>query len=146
MREKDNKHEIIHSEIDRLKIAIISASDKPSGSSFSWSDLMTNRARKAMTIGIVLTALNQFSGCCAMLFYISIIFEASGSNLTPNMSAILVGAIQLVGSIVATNLIDRAGRKVFFSGKNIAKIFALINRFDFSSYSRFLQSEQRWVL
>lgn len=44
--------------------------------------------------------------------YTASIFEESGSNMSPNMSAIVVGVIQLIGSYAATNLVDRAGRKV----------------------------------
>lgn len=47
-----------------------------------------------------------------MLNYTATIFKESGSNLTPNMSAIIVGAIQLLGSYMSTLLVERAGRKV----------------------------------
>lgn len=60
-------------------------------------------------------ALNQFCGCFAMLIYTATIFQKSGSNLSPNMSAIIVGVIQVIGSYVTTALVERAGRKVFSS-------------------------------
>ncbi len=63
-------------------------------------------------IGVVLVWLNQFCGCFAMLNYTASIFAESGSNLTPNMSAIIVGIIQLIGAYMSTFLVDRAGRKV----------------------------------
>lgn len=111
-RGKENENETIQSEIDKLRAALSSETTKSCEKSFRLSDLMTNPARKALTIGVFLTALNQFSGCCAMLFYIATIFALSGSHLSPNMSAILVGAIQLVGVACANQLVDRAGRKV----------------------------------
>lgn len=86
--------------------------EKCNGNSFNWSDLMRAPGRKAITIGIVLVAINQFCGCFAMLNYTSNIFKEAGSNMSPNMSAIIVGVIQLLGSYVATNLVERAGRKV----------------------------------
>ena len=46
-----------------------------------------------------------------MLNYTAIIFLESGSTLTPNMSAIVVGIIQLIGAYVSTILVDRLGRK-----------------------------------
>lgn len=70
------------------------------------------KVRKAFLIGISLMAFNQFCGCFAMLNYTATIFQQSGSNLTPNMSAIIVGAIQLLGSYMSTILVERAGRKV----------------------------------
>lgn len=86
--------------------------EQNSGNALKWSDFKRGPARKAMLIGIVLVALNQFSGCVAMLNYTATIFQEAGSNLSPNISAICVGAIELVGSYVAMNLVDRAGRKV----------------------------------
>lgn len=71
-------------------------------------------AKKALLIGIVLVWLNQFCGCFAMLTYTAKIFENAGSNLTANMSAIIVGIIQLFGAYISTFLVDRAGRKVLF--------------------------------
>lgn len=49
-----------------------------------------------------------------MQAYIANIFQESGSNLSPNISAIVVGIIQLVGSFASTFLVDRSGRKVRF--------------------------------
>ena len=72
----------------------------------------TPAAKKALTIGIALIMLNQLCGCFAMLNYTASIFSESGSNLTPNMAAIVVGLIQLLGACFSTMLVDRAGRKV----------------------------------
>lgn len=49
-----------------------------------------------------------------MLNYAGEIFKVSGSHLGPNMSAIIIGIIQLVGTFTPTFLVDRAGRKVIF--------------------------------
>lgn len=46
-----------------------------------------------------------------MLNYTATIFMKSGSSLTPNMAAIVVGAIQLAGAYMSTALVERAGRK-----------------------------------
>lgn len=56
-------------------------------------------------------SLNQLCGIFAMLMYTATIFAESGSSLTPNMSAIVVGLIQLIGAYISTVLVDRAGRK-----------------------------------
>lgn len=65
-------------------------------------------------IGVGLVALNQFCGCFAMVNYTATIFQEAGSDLTPNMAAIVIGAIQLVGAYFSTVLVERAGRKVTF--------------------------------
>lgn len=71
----------------------------------------TKSAKKAIIYGIVLMALNQFCGCFAMLNFTVSIFKESGSNLSPNLSSILVGLIQIFGSFVPTLLVDKLGRK-----------------------------------
>lgn len=47
-----------------------------------------------------------------MLTYSSTIFIEAGSSLSPNLSSIAIGFMQLMGSYVSTLLVDRAGRKV----------------------------------
>lgn len=77
-----------------------------------WSELLSRRGRKAMTIGLVVSALNQLSGCVAMLSYTATIFKEAGSALSPNESAIIVGTIQFIGTCALVFFVDRAGRKV----------------------------------
>lgn len=79
---------------------------------WNWSDLLTGRGKKAMTIGIALGALNQFSGCFAIMNYLGMIFEVSGSKIPISVAEILIVAISFVGSVVSTPLVDRLGRKV----------------------------------
>lgn len=106
---KDDKQ--VKIEINRLTNKIHHDEEESKRKTFRFSDLMTMPVRRAFTIGLVLMVLNELSGCSAMLNYTATIFQEAGSNLDPNMSAIVIGAIQLFGSITATNLCDRAGRK-----------------------------------
>lgn len=72
-------------------------------------------AKKSIIIGVVLVLVHEFCGVFAMLNYTATIFAESGSDISPGLSAIIVGFIQLVGTMVATQLIDRSGRKVQFA-------------------------------
>lgn len=65
-----------------------------------------------MIIGITLMTLVQFSGMFVMLNYAATIFADAGSSMSPNMAAIIVGCIQLLGTFTSTNLVEKAGRKV----------------------------------
>lgn len=67
---------------------------------------------RSLTIGVSLCLLQQLSGCFGMMNYTASIFEDAGSSLSPNMSSIIVGLIQLLGSYLSTILVDRLGRKV----------------------------------
>lgn len=57
-------------------------------------------------------SLNQLSGCFALINYTAQIFADAGSDLDPNMAAIVVGAIQIIGSYGSTIIVDRCPRKV----------------------------------
>lgn len=103
----------IQMEINKLKCICDEMKTHANGkNSWSWTDLKTAPGRRAMTIGIVLIALNQCSGCFAMLNYTADIFKEAGSNMSPNTSAIVIGVIQLLGAFFATYLVDWTGRKV----------------------------------
>lgn len=114
--------------------------------SFNWSELKTNPGRKALIIGMGLALLNPLSGVSALLCYSSTVFEEAGSNLSPNSSAMVVGTILFIGSLIATNLIDRAGRKVIYSVlqnilyNNVYNFCVLI-----SFYMQFQHLERRLV-
>lgn len=106
--------EILRSEMNKLQLLQEEAQARCSAaeSKLRWSDFTTTVARKAMVIGLILSALNQLCGVFAMINYTATIFQEAGSDLAPNSSAIVVGAIQLFGAYLSTILVDRAGRKV----------------------------------
>lgn len=144
---RDN--EILQQEMIKLRNSLNTSNNDENNDesiSFNWSDLVRNPGRKAFIIGIVLSLVNQLCGCFAILNYTANIFEESGSNLSPNTSAIVVGVIQLLGSYVATILVDRAGRKVkrvlkyVFYDQKIMNLTILC--FFFSFYLPFQLSER----
>lgn len=97
--------------MNKLKVSI-ETSEKSEKNSFSWSDFKTNPGKRALIIGLGLSLLNPLSGVSTLLCFASNVFEDSGSTLSPNASAIVVAGILIVGSIIAGNLVDRAGRRV----------------------------------
>lgn len=123
----DRDFKYLQTEINRLQYMVANCNeDKTSDNSFKWSELFVAPGKKAMLIGIVLVLLNQFCGCIAMLNYTAKIFKDAGSNMDPNMSAIVVGFIQLIGSYVASVFVDRAGRKVRFFSLILAKYWIFL--------------------
>lgn len=60
-----------------------------------------------------------------MLNYTALIFRESGSTISPNFSAIIVGIIQLLGTYVATFSVDRCGRKVLLITSSIGSAVCL---------------------
>lgn len=68
---------------------------------------------RPIVLSLCLMFFQQFSGVNALLFYTTTIFTSSGSSsLHPNDATILVGTVQVVATLVACLIIDRAGRKL----------------------------------
>lgn len=76
---------------------------------------------------MVLVLVNQLSGCFALINYTAEIFMESGSSLSPNMSAIVVGIIQLAGSCISTVVVDKVPRKVLYLISCLGSMFGLIS-------------------
>ena len=68
-----------------------------------------------MLIGLALICMHEFCGVFTMLNYTALIFLESGSSISPDWSAIIVGFIQLLGTYAATFLVDRLGRKILLT-------------------------------
>lgn len=101
---------------------------------------------KAILIGFSLTGINLFSGTFAMINYTADIFKASGSDLDPHISSIVIAVIQILGVYGSTNLVDRVGRKTLlifsttgaFIGLTLLGVYSYLSyelRFDLSSYN-----------
>uniref|UniRef100_A0A182JVW4 Major facilitator superfamily (MFS) profile domain-containing protein n=1 Tax=Anopheles christyi TaxID=43041 RepID=A0A182JVW4_9DIPT len=82
------------------------------GSRVTCSDFKSREARLGIFIGVFLMFINQFCGIFAILTYAASIFAGVGSTLSPNTSAIIMGTIQIVGTLSSFVFVDLAGRKV----------------------------------
>ncbi|CAG4973555.1 unnamed protein product [Colias eurytheme] len=67
---------------------------------------------KAFYISCALVFFQQFCGINAVLFYMTTIFEASGTSLEPAIATIIVGAVQVVASFITPLVVDRLGRRI----------------------------------
>lgn len=111
MSDSNRNRKELDAEINKIQISL-DDNEKDSKDSFKWIDITSGIGRKALLMGITLVAINVFSGVFAMSTYTAEIFNDTGSNLSPNTSAIIVGVIQLFGSCAVTQFVDRCGRKV----------------------------------
>ncbi|XP_049944456.1 solute carrier family 2, facilitated glucose transporter member 8-like [Schistocerca serialis cubense] len=74
--------------------------------------LSTPAAGRGIVAGLGLVTCFQLCGINAVLFYASDIFlRASGGALEADTSAVVVGAMQVVATLVASLVVDRAGRR-----------------------------------
>jgi MFS transporter, sugar porter (SP) family len=88
--------------------------------------LCATGTRRALIIGIVLAANLQFCGIFAILSYTVNIFQEAGSDLSPNVSTILIGALLFAGSCAASLLVDKTGRKILLIISNLCMTICLL--------------------
>ncbi|XP_018573240.1 facilitated trehalose transporter Tret1 [Anoplophora glabripennis] len=81
--------------------------------------------RKAFIICLVLIIAQELSGFCAITFYLQPIFEAAGTPISSEMSALYVGISMLVSSFISPFLVDRLGRRILIIGSCCGMCVAL---------------------
>jgi MFS transporter, SP family, xylose:H+ symportor len=68
--------------------------------------------RRALTVGLVLAVLQQVTGINVFLYYAPVIFDhATHSGNASLLATVLLGAVNVVFTVLAMALVDRAGRK-----------------------------------
>ncbi|MHB1021918.1 MAG: sugar porter family MFS transporter [Acidobacteriaceae bacterium] len=92
----------------------------------------------AITIGM----FNQLSGINAILYYLNDIFLAAGfSKMSGELQAVLVGAMNLLATLLAMTVIDKIGRKTLLlvgSVGTAACLFGVANIFFTQSHQDYL--------
>jgi SP family galactose:H+ symporter-like MFS transporter len=78
-----------------------------------WSALLDPRLRPALIIGIGLAMFQQITGINTIIYFAPQIFEAAGlpSAAISILATAGVGAVNVIITVVAIRLIDRAGRR-----------------------------------
>jgi SP family arabinose:H+ symporter-like MFS transporter len=79
----------------------------------SMKQLFQGGFRIALLVGVVLAILQQVTGINAIMYYAPEIFKQTGAGTDSSLTqTIIVGAVNLVFTVVSLWLIDRVGRKV----------------------------------
>jgi len=74
--------------------------------------LFSGRHRLPIFLAVTIGMFNQLAGINAILYYLSDIFMHAGySQVSGNLQAVAVGATNLIFTVIAVSVIDRAGRK-----------------------------------
>lgn len=92
-------------------------------------------AKKGIFIGVVLISVNQLSGLFTFLNYTADIFIEAGSSFHPNTSAIIVGVLMMVGSLVSLIFVDKFSRRFLYCVTTIGYIAGLLTM-GFYSYCK----------
>ncbi|KAK4765990.1 hypothetical protein SAY87_007632 [Trapa incisa] len=75
-----------------------------------WLDLFTRRYWKVVSVGAALFLFQQLAGINAVVYYSTSVFRSAGIESDVAASA-LVGAANVLGTAVASSLMDKQGRK-----------------------------------
>ena len=94
--------------------------------SSSYRDLVTPRLRPALRVGIAVPAINQLVGVNAIIYYAPTILKDAGfSETAATLSTVVIGAINVLVTLIALGLIDRVGRRPLLIGGVIVVDLAL---------------------
>lgn len=99
----------VDAEIADIKATI----EKDKSVNISFRDSFKKRATKrSLLICFALMFFQQLSGINAVIFYVGTIFQETNSGMSPKEATLLVGAMQVGATFVASLIIDRFGRKI----------------------------------
>ncbi|KAG2498051.1 hypothetical protein HYH03_003812 [Edaphochlamys debaryana] len=76
--------------------------------------LLSGPAARPLLIGVALFAFQQFAGINALVYFSSSVFRQAGVA-SDTLASAAVGATNVLGTVVAAGLMDRAGRKQLLS-------------------------------
>ena len=87
--------------------------DHPATAAGTWKDLLAPAIRPALVVGVGLAIFQQVTGINTIIYYAPTIFKESGfaSNSSAILATFSVGVINVLVTIVATQLLDRVGRR-----------------------------------
>ncbi len=78
------------------------------GAGQHWRALRSRWVLQPLLISSALMLFQQFSGINAVIFYTVSIFAEAASSVERNTATIIVGAVQLVSTMVATTMVTGA--------------------------------------
>ncbi|GCE06598.1 sugar porter family MFS transporter [Dictyobacter aurantiacus] len=90
-------------------------------------DLFTPRVRMALLVGVGLAVFQQFVGINTVIYYAPTIFQSAGVSSASSaiLATSVVGVVNVLATIVALLLLDKAGRRVLLISGCIGMIIGL---------------------
>jgi len=105
--------------------------------------LSWKRYAKPMLLAISIAGFNQLSGINAILYYLNDIFAAAGfAKVSADLQSVVIGATNLVFTLLALTVIDRIGRKTLLVAGSLGLIVALAG----TAFIQLTGAYQSWLL
>jgi MFS transporter, SP family, arabinose:H+ symporter len=93
----------------------------------SFWDLFRTRFRRPLVVAVVIMAVSQFSGINAIIYYSTKIFASAGIGVGSSFaSSAVVGLVNLLFTLVAIALVDKAGRRPLLLVGLAVQVVALV--------------------
>jgi len=122
---RDTLQKIHDSQEAEAEIAATKEALKQSEAGF-FELLCSARFRKVLVIAVLLMAFSQFSGINAIMYYSTKIFTTAGVGVKDSfMASTVVGLVNLLFTLVAVALVDKAGRRILLLVGLFAQVIAL---------------------
>lgn len=119
--------------------------DESSKNHANWRDIFRNKgSSKALFICGVIMVFNAFAGTLIVLGYTQTIFDMAGNSMESSYSAILVGTVAFLGTIIGSQLVDRLGRRPIIITSSFIGCFAHLSLGLFFHFQQNLQAF-RWL-
>ncbi|KAH8298404.1 hypothetical protein KR044_001947, partial [Drosophila immigrans] len=102
---------------------------------------------KPVFIAVALMVFQQLTGINAIIFYTVMIFDMCGSTIDSHLSTMIVGVANFLATVIATMLIDHAGRKILLCVSAVSMIITLfvLSVFFYLKETKFDTSEIGWL-
>jgi SP family facilitated glucose transporter-like MFS transporter 8 len=109
---RGGKGKDLEEELTKMSLSLKEIQERDSCKSLYKDLILDQGVRRALIIAIVVCATQMLSGVYVILSYTAPIFQMTGSELSPQVSSMIVGSLPVAASILACSLMDRAGRKI----------------------------------
>lgn len=92
-----------------------------------YESLFSRKYTLPIFLAVSLGMFNQLSGINAILYYLNDIFASAGfSRVSSDLQAVVIGATNLVATLIAMTLIDKLGRKTLLLVGSVGMVICLV--------------------
>ncbi len=115
-------------------------------SRFRLADLVGGRVRPLLIIGVVMAVMQQIIGINTVIYYGATILGYAGFSTGSSIAqAVFIGAVNLLGAVIAVFLLDKVGRRAPLLGGTTGSVIGLIALGLYFSASGHFQHAHAWI-
>lgn len=114
-------------EVDAEFLDICDAAKAAAAVPNPWRTILEPRYRPQLIISILIPAFQQLTGINAIMFYAPQLFSSLGSGASMSLvNTVIIGAVNIVSTLVAIACVDRFGRRVLFIQGGVQMLVAQV--------------------